>query len=105
MDSEVSHEDAGQLVSETESRGSRLKGPRCPRVVIGLLVGGTGTQGVSRLVPAPRWAEPVLWSLAAGALGKGAQSWCWPIGGCDWTLELLAEGPKMSQSWCWPAGR
>ena len=45
MDSEMSHEDAGQLVSEAESRGSRLKGPRCPRAVIGLLVGGTGTQG------------------------------------------------------------
>lgn len=66
-DSEVSHADAGWLVSETESRGSRLEGPRCPRTVIGLLVGRTGIQGVSGLVPVP-W---VLWSLAAGPWGGG----------------------------------
>ena len=104
VDSEVSHADAGWLVSETESRGSRLKGPRCPRAVIGLLVGRTGIQGISGLVPAPWWAEPGSMASGCRALGRGSQSWCWPISGWDWTLELLAEVPKMSQSWYWPAG-
>lgn len=46
VDSEVSHADAGWLVSETESRGSRLKGPRCPRDVTGLLVGSWDPGGL-----------------------------------------------------------
>ena len=42
----------GPLVSGAGSRASRLRGPKCVRAGISLLVGGTGAQGFPELVPA-----------------------------------------------------
>ena len=75
----MSHEDAGQLVSEAESRGSRLKGPRCPRAV------------------ACWWAELGPRGLEASA--------CSPVGRagfCGLWLQVPGEGgPKLVLAYWW----